>query len=65
MILALCTAVSLSAQVITDGSHWFDGSAYYTAAELEGSILFSGASADGTYDENDETYFPCYDCTYG
>ena len=49
-ILTLCTAVSLSAQVITDGSHWFDGSAYYTAAELEGSILFSGASADGTYE---------------
>ena len=42
MILALCTAVSLSAQVITDGSHWFDGSAWYTATELEGGNVLPG-----------------------
>lgn len=49
MILALCAAVCLSAQGIPEGSHWFDGSAWYTATELEGGILFSGDSADGTY----------------
>ena len=49
MILALCAAVCLSAQDIPEGSHWFDGSAWYTATELEGGILFSGDSADGTY----------------
>lgn len=49
IIFALCAAVCLSAQGIPEGSHWFDGSAYYTATELEGSILFSGDSADGTY----------------
>lgn len=49
MILALCAAVCLSAQGIPEGSHWFDGSAWYTATEQEGGILFSGDSADGTY----------------
>ena len=49
IIFALCAAVCLSAQGIPEGSHWFDGSAWYTATELEGSILFSGDSADGTY----------------
>ena len=49
MIFALCAAVCLSAQGIPEGSHWFDGSAWYTATELEGGILFSGDSADGTY----------------
>ena len=49
MIFALCAAVCLSAQDIPEGSHWFDGSAWYTATELEGGILFSGDSADGTY----------------
>lgn len=49
MILALCAAVCLSAQGIPEGSHWFDGSAWYTANEEEGGILFSGDSADGTY----------------
>lgn len=49
MILALCAAVCLSAQGIPEGSHWFDGSAWYTTTELEGGILFSGDSADGTY----------------
>ena len=39
--MAVCVAISLKAQTITDGSHWFDGSAWYTATELEGSILFS------------------------
>jgi hypothetical protein len=47
--MAVCVAISLKAQTITDGSHWFDGSAWYTATELEGSILFRGDSADGTY----------------
>ena len=49
IIFALCAAVCLSAQGIPEGSHWFDGSAWYTATELEGGILFSGDSADGTY----------------
>ena len=49
MILALCAAASLSARGIPEGSHWFDGSAWYTATELEGGMLFSGDSADGTY----------------
>ena len=49
MIFALCAAVCLSARGIPEGSHWFDGSAWYTATELEGGILFSGDSADGTY----------------
>lgn len=49
MIFALCAAVCLSAQGIPEGSHWFDGSAWYTANEQEGGILFSGDSADGTY----------------
>ena len=49
IIFALCAAVCLSAQGIPEGSHWFDGSAWYTANEEEGGILFSGDSADGTY----------------
>lgn len=49
MILALCAAANLSARGIPEGSHWFDGSAWYTATELEGGMLFSGDSADGTY----------------
>ena len=49
MILALCAAAILSARGIPEGSHWFDGSAWYTATELEGGMLFSGDSADGTY----------------
>ena len=49
ILFALCAAVCLSAQGIPEGSHWFDGSAWYTANEEEGGILFSGDSADGTY----------------
>ena len=49
IIFSLCAAVCLSAQGIPEGSHWFDGSAWYTATELEGGMLFSGDSADGTY----------------
>lgn len=49
IIFALCAAVCLSAQGIPEGSHWFDGSAWYTANEQEDGILFSGDSADGTY----------------
>ena len=51
MILALCTAVSLSAQVITDGSHWFDGKVLYTAHLLESGDIFFDAqeNKDGVY----------------
>lgn len=49
LIWALCATFILQAQSITEDSHWFDGSAYYTATELEGSILFAGDSADDTY----------------
>lgn len=50
IILALCVSLSLKAQVIEDGSRWFDGNAYYEADLQDRCIIFKGKSADDTYE---------------
>ena len=50
IFLAICISVCVKAQDINDGSHWFDGNAYYEADLQDHCIAFKGKSADGTYE---------------
>lgn len=48
-ICLCCISAGIQAQSITEGSCWFDGSAYYKAHFRDAAIDFTGNSADGTY----------------
>lgn len=49
--MAVCVAISLKAQTITDGSHWFDGRVLYTAHILDSGEIFFDApeNTEGTF----------------
>ena len=50
IFMATCISICAKAQDIEDGSHWFDGNAYYEADIQDICIVFKGKSADDTYE---------------
>ena len=52
ILIALCAFVKVGAQVVTEGTQWFDGKVVYTAHVLDnGELYFDGtANANAIYE---------------